>query len=232
MGLEVASRCSRRAASFALVSEIGSGPDGSSLTVYYQRSLGSGTEKRCDSFPEVLATIAVSSTSFILKYFKYKNPNLQIGECGEKSTFGGRDMKVNRKLHWDRDGAVEGLPLQLIIMVAIAAIVVVIILGWLAPWQNKVDLDMLTVDPQSIDDEVAVTLTVTAWDTKGNHLEGVVIEATGCNIGTQVATTDGNGQVTFTVTPDIPNGQTNNIDIKGTYTGTIQVEKTAFVVVS
>ena len=62
MGLEVASRCSRRAALLALVSEIGSGPDGSSLTGYYQRSWGCGTEKLYDSLQEVLATITVPST--------------------------------------------------------------------------------------------------------------------------------------------------------------------------
>ena len=137
-------------------------------------------------------------------------------------------MKINR----NRNGAVEGLPLQLIIMVAIAAIAMVIIIGWLAPWQNKVDLDSLEVSPNTVADEESVTITITAWDTKDNHLEGVVIEATGCNIGTHVGTTDTDGQVTFTITPDIPNGQTGQISIKGTYTGTVQVEKSAFVVVS
>ena len=62
VGLVVASRCSRRAALFALITETGSGPDGSSLTVYYQRSWGRGTEKQCDSFQEVLATSSVPST--------------------------------------------------------------------------------------------------------------------------------------------------------------------------
>ncbi len=141
-------------------------------------------------------------------------------------------MSVNRKIISDRKGAVEGLPLQLIIMVAIAAVVMVIILGWLAPWQSAVDLNSIEVNPLTASDETTTTLTITAWDTKDNHLEGVVIECTGCNIETQVGTTDANGQVTFTITPDIPNGQTGNIDIKGTYTGTMQVEKTATVVVS
>lgn len=143
------------------------------------------------------------------------------------------EMKLHRKFQKDRAGAVEGLPLQLIIMVAIAAIVIVIILGWLAPWQNKVDLNSLEVSPQTADDGVETTLTITAWDTKDNHLEGVVIEATGCNIGTLVGTTDANGQVTFTITPDIPSGGgTGQISIKGTYTGIVQMEKTTFVVVS
>ena len=140
-------------------------------------------------------------------------------------------MKIHRKFQKDRAGAVEGLPLQLIIMVAIAAIVIVIILGWLAPWQDKVDLDMLTVDPLTIDDGIETTITITAWDTQDNHLEGVVIEATGCNIGTLVGTTDADGTVSFTITPDISSG-TGQISITGTYTGTVQMEKTAFIVVS
>lgn len=145
---------------------------------------------------------------------------------------GGREMKLHRKFQRDREGSVEGLPLQLIIMVAIAAIVIVIILGWLAPWQDKVDLNMLTVDPQTIDDGNTTTITITAWDTKDNHLEGVVIEISGCNVGPLVGTTDADGIVTFTITPDIPAGQTGDIAITGTYTGIIQVEKTAFIVVS
>lgn len=64
VGLEVAAGCSRRAASIALVTEIGSGPDGSSLTVYYQRSQGCGTEKPCDSLQGGMATSPVPGTLF------------------------------------------------------------------------------------------------------------------------------------------------------------------------
>ena len=116
-------------------------------------------------------------------------------------------------------------------MVAIAAIVLVIVLGWLAPWQNKVDLDTLTASPITVSNNEEVTIVVTAWDTKGNHLEGVVIEMSGSNVGTQVLTTGANGTASFTVTPSIPTG-TNNINIVGKYTGTVYTEKTAFVVVS
>lgn len=141
-------------------------------------------------------------------------------------------MKKSGRLSRNNSGAVEGLPLQLIIIVAVAAIVMVIVLGWLAPWQNKLDLDTLSVNPASTANEEEVAITVTAWDTKGNHLEGVVIEMTGCNVGTQVITTGADGTATFTVTPSIPPSTTNNINIVGKFTGTIYTEKTAFVVVS
>ena len=62
VGLEVPNYRSRRAAGVGLVSDIGSGPDGSSLTVYYQRSRGCGAEKRCTIYLYVLATRSVPST--------------------------------------------------------------------------------------------------------------------------------------------------------------------------
>ena len=141
-------------------------------------------------------------------------------------------MKLHRRFQKDRAGAVEGLPFQFIIMVAIVAIVILIILGWLAPRQVKADLDMLTVEPQTIDCGNTTTITITALDTKDNHLEGVVIQISGCNVEPLVGTTDADGVVTFTITPDIPAGHTGQIKIKGTYTGTIQVEKIVFIVVS
>ena len=140
-------------------------------------------------------------------------------------------MKFPERLKRNKSGAVEGLPLQLIIIVAVAAIVLVIVLGWLAPWKNKVDLDTLTVTPSTVDNNNQITIIVTAWDTKGNHLEGVVIEMSGCNVGTRVLTTGSNGTASFTVTPSIPSG-TANINIVGKFTGTVYTEKTAFVVVS
>lgn len=141
-------------------------------------------------------------------------------------------MKLSRKISEDSSGAVEGLPLQLIIMVAVAAIVLVIILGWLAPWQDKADLDQLTASPLTVDSDVQSTIVVTAWDTKNNHLEGVVVEISGANVDTQVLTTGSDGTVTFTVTPSVPGGTTGNINIVGKFTGTVYTEKTAFVVVS
>jgi len=141
-------------------------------------------------------------------------------------------MTVKHRLAKDSGAAVEGLPLQLIIMVAVAAIVLVVILGWLAPWQDKVDLDQLTVSPATVESGNQTTIVVTAWDTKNNHLEGVVVEISGANVGTLVQTTGSDGTATFTVTPSVPAGATGNINIVGKFTGTVYTERTAFVVVS
>ncbi len=141
-------------------------------------------------------------------------------------------MKIPKRLRKNSIGAIEGLPLQLLIMIIIAGIVIVIILAWLAPWQNKVDLDSLTVTPNSVDNDTDSVITITAWDTKGNKLQGVSIIVSGCNVGNLVNTTGADGTCTFTVHPEIPPGTTNDIQILGKFTGIILTEKTAFVVVS
>ena len=140
---------------------------------------------------------------------------------------------LSKRLTKDNSGAVEGLPLQLIIMVAVAAIVLVIVLAWLAPWQNKVDLDSLSVSTNTVTSGEETTITVTAWDTKGNHLKGVVIEMSGCNVNSTPQTTDLNGVATFTITPSIsPTSISGQIQVTGKYTGAMYAEKTAFIVVS
>ena len=62
VGPELANARSRRAADVALVTDIGSDPDGSSLTVCYRRSRGSGAEKGRTNLLRVLATMSVPST--------------------------------------------------------------------------------------------------------------------------------------------------------------------------
>ncbi len=141
-------------------------------------------------------------------------------------------MTIPKKLRKNSAGAIEGLPLQLLIMIIIAGIVIVIILAWLAPWQNKAELESLSVTPNSVDNDADSVITITAWDTKGNRLQGVSIIVSGCSVGNLVNTTGPDGTCTFTVHPSIPPGTTNDIQILGKFTGTMLTEKTAFVVVS
>ena len=76
MGLEAVLTHSRRAVCDALIAETGPGPDGSSLTAYYQRSWGCGTEKCCDIHLQVLATRSVPSTYFICTVVRIAVPNV------------------------------------------------------------------------------------------------------------------------------------------------------------
>jgi hypothetical protein len=139
---------------------------------------------------------------------------------------------INPKRKWDRRGAIEGLPLQLIIMVVIAGIAIVIILSWLQPWKNKVDLESVSVAPPNVSRGVATQVTVTAWDTKDNKLSGVVVVLSGAGV-TASGTTDSTGTVKFTITPSLPPGtSTGQVDITATYTGSMTIEKTNLIIVT
>jgi len=133
---------------------------------------------------------------------------------------------------WNKNGAIEGLPLQLIIMVVIAGIAIVIILSWLQPWKNKVDLESVSVNPTSVVRGVATQVTVTAWDTKDNKLSGVVVVLSGAGV-TASGPTDSTGTVKFTITPSLPPGTTSGqVDITATYTGSMTIEKTNLIIVT
>ncbi|MFH0815607.1 MAG: hypothetical protein V1934_02150 [Methanobacteriota archaeon] len=139
---------------------------------------------------------------------------------------------INPKRRWNKRGAIEGLPLQLIIMVVIAGIAIVIILSWLQPWKNKVDLQSVSASPGTVARGVATQVTVTAWDTKDNKLSGVVVVLDGAGVHAS-GTTDSTGTVKFTITPSLPPGTSSGqVSITATYTGSITVEKTNLIVVT
>ena len=100
-----------------------------------------------------------------------------------------------------RKGAIEGMPLQLLIMVIVAVIVLGIILGWIY-MLNDTDplLDKIVVEPDEVYLSGATTpsLTITVLDTEGNNVKGVVIVISGCNVDivTQLETGAGNIQLT------------------------------------
>jgi hypothetical protein len=129
------------------------------------------------------------------------------------------------------NGAIEGLPLQLLIMVIVAGVVIVILLAWLAPWQSASDLTTVTVTPQSITKDTQTTVTVTAWDTKDNTLSGVLVTVEGCDVGVLTNTTGSDGKCSFNLEPHIP-GTSGTITVTARYTGTIETVKTTTIVVS
>jgi hypothetical protein len=143
-----------------------------------------------------------------------------------------KQTRIGHKKRWNSKGAIEGLPLQLIIMVVIAGVALVIILAWLQPWKNKVDLQSVEANPATLTKGVAATVTITAFDTKNNKLSGVAIVLNGCGV-TKTGVTDGTGTVKFTFTPALPSGTVSGqIDITATYTGTMTIEKTNLILVS
>ncbi|MGC8912343.1 MAG: hypothetical protein ACP5JR_02330 [Thermoplasmata archaeon] len=124
-----------------------------------------------------------------------------------------RRYKVNRK------GALEGLPLYLIIMVIIAAVGIAILVGWMY-MVKKPELDHISIDNTDLTVGNTVTVTVTAYDVNGKVLEGVEIHLEGCGVD-QKKLTDKNGQAAFDVTPTLPmNVHTGEIKVTAQYTGT------------
>ena len=149
-----------------------------------------------------------------------------------------KKLKLRRKISWDEKGALEGLPLYLIILVVITAIAIVIIITWLSTMQ-KPDLDSIEITGTETDGTLTdapgktYDITITAKGTNGKGLEGVSVKLEGCGIAKTLKTGDG-GKVTFQdVDPDLPvNTYTGSITVTATYTGNILVTKTTDIPVN
>ena len=109
--------------------------------------------------------------------------------------------KVKRKFYWDDRGALEGLPLYLIILVVIAAVAIIIIFGYLSILRT-VELDRIEVyideqkaDPiQTTEGEHQVYIIAIGDD--GTKLKDVTITMTGGGVNT-AKKTDSNGKADF-----------------------------------
>ena len=146
-------------------------------------------------------------------------------------------MLVKRRIRVDERGALEGMPLQLIIMVVIAGIAISILIAWLtiftAPDLAKLELHSATPssDPIRIT-ENTTAITIKAWDSKGNPLEGVSIKMSGASvIIAGVTGSDG----TFTangLSIDIGTSDFGNIRVEAEFSGTLSITKTLNIVVT
>lgn len=89
---------------------------------------------------------------------------------------------TNSRAH---SGALEGMPLYLIIIVVIAVAVLGIVLGWIfLASDTDPMIDKIEVAPEEVSLSGTGTpeITVTVWDTEGDKVRGVVIEVKGCNV--------------------------------------------------
>ncbi len=118
--------------------------------------------------------------------------------------------KINRKL--TDEGALEGLPLYMIILIIIAGVGTAVIGGWLMSTQST-ELDNIEVqdhnnnDIDMIDSTAGgvITVYVTAYDQNGEALEDVRVSFQGCGTGDMdgsVNYTDADGEMDFTVERD------------------------------
>ena len=112
----------------------------------------------------------------------------------------------------DETGGIEGMPLQLMITVIVAGLVLAVVLGWVLTIQTPSVIKSVSTDPASIDlgnvpgDQPAsktVTIRVTSYDAEGAPIRDAVVTAEGAIAETVVAfdKDDGvsDGTVTLTV---------------------------------
>jgi hypothetical protein len=129
------------------------------------------------------------------------------------------DIKLRRKLFLDNKGALEGLPLYLIIMVVIAAVSIVIIFSYLSMLQT-IELERLEV---YIDGEKSKFATpgnhevyIIAIGSDGNKLEDVTVTLTGNDIN-RARVTDSNGKADFGMISFTSSGVPYTVDVEGSY---------------
>jgi len=112
----------------------------------------------------------------------------------------------------DTSAGIEGLPLQLLIMVVVAGLGLTIIMGWMnsiaAPHSigdivvNPGEIIVRDQDGDGIFNASGVLLTVTVTDQSGDRLEGATVTLQGANVMTSKGevvrgVTNSRGQVTF-----------------------------------
>lgn len=111
----------------------------------------------------------------------------------------------------DRSGGIEGLPLQLMILILIATLATAIIIGWMGNISTPDAIGDVTIDKSSVtastngnDGYYTITgqFIVYVTDQEDDPLEGAVITLSGHGIqnlngGTAYANTDADGKVVF-----------------------------------
>lgn len=112
----------------------------------------------------------------------------------------------------DRNAGIEGLPLQLLIMVVVAGLGLTIIMGWMNSISAPRSIGQIFVNPSEIivhdpDNDGIYTadgllMTVTVTDQSGDRLEGATVMLEGGNVRTSTGenvrgVTDSRGQVVF-----------------------------------
>ncbi|MBS3781562.1 MAG: hypothetical protein KGY68_03010 [Candidatus Thermoplasmatota archaeon] len=153
-------------------------------------------------------------------------------------------MKRIRYGDMDDEGALEGLPLYMIILVVIAGIGTAVIGGWMMSAQTTElgsleveDSNNNKVDQMDLSEFGTKTIYITAYDQSGDPLEGVTISVEGCgasNIDEPVKLTDEDGEVSFSFESSElhVSGNSGTIDITGEYTGDMTLSESEDILVT
>lgn len=119
--------------------------------------------------------------------------------------------KLKKKRSWDSSGGLEGLPLQLIIMVVIAGIGISIVVAWLTVFSEKplkaLETTSITPGHDPLKDGTKYTIKIKAVNTDNKPMSGVTVTLEGPGVS-RIATTGSDGIATFSnVTPDLPTNE-------------------------
>ncbi|MFP4609232.1 MAG: carboxypeptidase-like regulatory domain-containing protein [Candidatus Aenigmatarchaeota archaeon] len=138
-------------------------------------------------------------------------------------------MKGRKLKRSDERGALEGLPLYLIILVVIAGVGTAIIAGWMMSSQST-ELGNIEVNEEDkiISTSPNQSLEIIAYDRDGNPLEGATVELSGCGVEETGMTGEDGVYKADGVNPD----REGNIDVEVRYTGETTTVKTDEIIVS
>ncbi len=137
--------------------------------------------------------------------------------------------KFRKKLRSDDRGALEGLPLYLIILVVIAAIAIVIIIAWLNTISTPKAFGTISSDPNQLtltdgdgdgfSSTESGTLTIIVRDSENDKVKGATVTLSGCDArfsggGTAWAETNENGEAVFIgLHLEVEEGSTDSLSI-------------------
>jgi len=155
-------------------------------------------------------------------------------------------MKRIRCRKMNKKGALEGLPLYMIILVVIAGIGTAVIGGWMMSAQttelgsmNVEDHQNSEVSQLKLSDFETKSIYVSTYDQQGDTLEGVTVYLEGCGAGDiddPVQQTDENGEASFRLQSSdlhVPSGDNfGTITITAEYTGDMTLTETAEIIVT
>lgn len=140
------------------------------------------------------------------------------------------NKKRQKNIKRDDGAGIEGLPLQLMVLVLIAGVGTAVMMGWMnglsAPssiGSVHADTDQIVLQDPDHDGTFTgdgVQITITVLDQNGDTVEGVTVVLSGCQV------TDGNGRAPHGVTDEDGEVRFSHLDV-ASYGGMAFVKVTA-----
>ncbi len=148
-------------------------------------------------------------------------------------------------LRHDRGGAIEGLPLQLMILVIVAGLATTVIVGWMSAIDMPQGMGPIALEPGEIelDSELngtrhgeGIVLEVTVHDSMGDPLPGAAVVLSGCGVsdggGTVYAVTGEDGVALFSgLSMQLPGTGVGFLEVTATKSGYDGVSEARVLVV-